>query len=96
MPIGQPSGAAPPPRDMVYFDDSRPDLLVGNGAYEIALKKRAGGPISIVEKATGQRVGNGSLNRCLWSLGGGLSPRRPLAGGRIVRVLSRRGRFLPC
>jgi len=62
---------APPGRasraDGIYFDDSGPEFMrLGNGFYEVALHKDNGGIAYIVDKATGQHISEGSLNRCLW------------------------------
>lgn len=53
--------------DSVYFDDSGPEFMrLGNSLYEVALRKDNGGIAYITDKATGQHVSEGSLNRCLW------------------------------
>jgi hypothetical protein len=52
----------------VYFDDSRPDLLIlGNtGYYEIGLRKTNGSVAYITDKTTGGSVTGGSRYGCLW------------------------------
>ena len=53
--------------DGVYFDDTGPEFMrLGNSFYEVALRKDNGGIAYITDKATGQHISEGSLNRCLW------------------------------
>lgn len=59
--------APPVQADAVYFDDSSAEFMrLGNGFYEVALRKDNGGIAYIADKTTGLRVSEGSLNRCLW------------------------------
>lgn len=53
---------------MIYFDDSDPDIMVlGNGTYyEIGFRKSNGAIAYITDKSTGQHVTLGSRYECLW------------------------------
>ncbi len=53
----------------VYFDDTAPDQIVlGNGYYELGLLKSNGGIAYITNKLNGERISQGSVKGCLWSI----------------------------
>lgn len=50
-----------------YFDDSDPTTMrMGNGYYEIGFRKSNGSISYVLDKATNQRVSEGSRYECLW------------------------------
>ncbi len=59
----------PESRGAVYFQEDGPDfLVVGNDFYEIGLRQSNGAIAYLINKASGQRLSDGSRNECLWGI----------------------------
>jgi hypothetical protein len=55
--------------DTVYFDDADPSMMrLGNGLYEVTLRKANGSIAQIIDKATERSVTLGSRWECLWGI----------------------------